>query len=116
MSKNVSMDNKHGDCCGCPALMSDGRLFMQWQPKGSFNQRLQSTLNLTGDKLRANLQQNPAIADIDGLSDEKLACKPNPKFYIDSSNFHKMMLDSQLAELQVPAQVNGFILKDLYTA
>jgi hypothetical protein len=111
----AASDNKHGECCGCPALMSDGRLLTHWQPKKQFNQRLLNSFNgMDSEQQRYMLQQNPALADIDGMTDERLACRPDAKFYIDSSDFHKQMFAQQMAELQVPQQVNGVVYRQLF--
>lgn len=111
----AASDNKHGDCCGCPALMSDGRLLTHWQPKKQFNQRLLNSItNSDSEQQRYMLQQNPALADIDGMTDERLSCRPDAKFYVDSSNFHKELDAAQMGQLQVPQQVNGFVLRQLF--
>lgn len=91
-------DNKHGECCGCPALMADGRLFTQWEPKRSFNMRLLRSLNASdSESLRYMLQKNPGLANIDKLDDDSIRCKSD-KFFTDSSNFHQMMNQAILSE------------------
>lgn len=107
-------DNKHGECCGCPAIMADGRLFTQWQPRRLFHERLLKNVSGESETQRYMLQQKPELVDIDAKSDDKLVCRPGANFYVDSSDYHQKLFNLQKEQLAVPNQVNGFVLRDLF--
>ena len=52
-------DNKFGKCCGCPALMSDGRIFTNYLLNSKLNSHIQNvTETANHHELRLHLQQN----------------------------------------------------------
>jgi hypothetical protein len=94
--------------------MSDGRFFTQWQPHGLFNQRMRAATNPDSETQRYMLQQKPELSDIDGMTEQRLVCRADSKFYTDSSNFHQQMFEAQGAELRVPYQIGGFVHRQLF--
>jgi hypothetical protein len=103
MSKNNSsqdnLNNKFGECCGCPALVNGDRLFNNYVSSRLRNDQIRKTLNLPDShSYRLVLQssgQNFVGEEIKRI--EKVRCKSNDKnkFYIDSSkyNFDKPLSD-----------------------
>lgn len=99
----MNSDSKHGTCCQCPALMSDGRAFTTWEPHSAFNYRL-GLVNQVRDSesLRMKLQENPVAVNINDFDNlENMTCK-GKQFFIDSSNFHKDMENAIFEETKKP--------------
>ena len=55
----MNSNNKFGKCCGCPALMSDGRLFTNYIDNKFLNEKAMKVNNHTDhNQYRSSLQEN----------------------------------------------------------
>lgn len=109
----MNSDSKHGTCCQCPALMSDGRAFTSWEPRGAFSYRLGKIAQTPDNEtLRYALQANPQLVNINESDKlEDMVCK-GPQFFIDSTNFHKNMEQAIANELLTANTVVGMANKE----
>ena len=96
MNKNTSnqsnLNNKFGECCGCPALVNGDRLFNNYVSSRLRNDQIRKSLNLPDSHSYRSVLQTSGK---DFISDEvkridNIRCKSNDKnkFYIDSSNYN----------------------------
>ena len=55
----MDQGNKFGECCKCPALMNDGRIFTNYMLNSKFNSTVKELNNIkTQNEYRHFLQQN----------------------------------------------------------
>jgi len=55
----MNSDNRFGECCKCPALMDDSRLFTNYLPSSKLNQYVKKVNNISNEnEYRAFLQKN----------------------------------------------------------
>jgi hypothetical protein len=93
MSKNnLNLNNKFGECCNCPALMSDrGRMFTNYVSSRIYNDNDAKRLKIfDANTYRENLQVFGSIYRSSEIYKyEQVKCKTNAKnkFYIDSSHY-----------------------------
>ena len=93
MSTNkLNLNNKYGECCNCPALMSDhGRMFTNYISSRLYNDIFSKSLKSSDShSYREKLQNNSQILSSNEIVKyEQVRCKSNNinKFYIDSSNY-----------------------------
>ena len=98
-SSQYNLNNKFGECCGCPGLMNDDRLFNNYVSSRIQNDQIRKSLNLPDSHSYRSILQNAGqnFLDEDIKRIEKIRCKSNTKnkFYIDSSkyNFDKPLTD-----------------------
>jgi hypothetical protein len=98
-SSQYNLNNKFGECCGCPGLMNDDRLFNNYVSSRIQNDQIRKSLNLPDSHSYRSILQNAGqkFLDEDIKRIEKIRCKSNTKnkFYIDSSkyNFDKPLID-----------------------
>ena len=87
-----NINNKFGVCCGCPALVSDDRLFNNYVSSRIKNDNFKKSLYLTNTHShRLILQTNGQNLINDEIKRiEKSRCTTNKKnkFYIDSSKYN----------------------------
>lgn len=88
----MNLNNKFGNCCGCPAL-NDAREFTEHRSPSIYNNEMMKTMGKTNSNdYRESLQSNgeSIIRNIYNNFENNYKCKNNGSnvFYIDSSNFH----------------------------
>jgi hypothetical protein len=96
MSKNNSsqnnLNNKFGECCGCPALVNGDRIFNNYVSSRLRNDQIKKSLNLSDSHSYRLVLQNTGQNIINNETNRlnNLRCKSDGKnkFYIDSSNFN----------------------------
>jgi hypothetical protein len=99
MSNIEPLNNKFGQCCGCPALMSDkGRLFTNYVSSRIYNDVNSKKLKVPdAHSYREKLQNDPKIRINEINKYESVRCKSDSKnkFYFDSSNytFNRPLID-----------------------
>lgn len=81
-----SDDNKFGQCCKCPAMMSDGRLFTNYLSHSYLNNDIQKINNIyNSNHYRVFLQKNSNQIrnNINQFNNNKLLCTfaTNKKLY-----------------------------------
>lgn len=85
------LNNKFGDCCNCPALINDDRLFNNYTSSRLYNDILRRSLKLSDSHdYRDNLQKNGIdIMKTKVYNVEKIRCKndKNNDFYYDFSKY-----------------------------
>ena len=90
-SSQYNLNNKFGECCGCPALMNDDRLFNNYVSSRIQNDQIRKSLNLPDShSYRKTLQNNGQdFINNDVKRIENVRCKSNSKnkFYIDYSKY-----------------------------
>jgi len=93
--------------------MSDGRAFTSWEPRGAYNFRLGKIAKTTdNESLRYALQANPELVNINETDKlDNMVCK-GPKFFVDSTNFHKNMEEVMSNELFKVNTVVGMATKE----
>lgn len=88
---NMDLNNKFGKCCRCPALMSDGHLFTNWESSRLYNDAIRRNYGISGsNSYREILQFTGAIITANEQTQyEKARCVDDykNKFYIDSSKW-----------------------------
>lgn len=95
----MNSNNKFGKCCNCPAIMSDSRLFTNWETSKTYNYKLGVKLNTdTNTKYKKMLVANPEYITNDFHIDSN-KCNNNDKFYKDTSLYHKTFTDNILNEM-----------------
>lgn len=71
----MNADNRYGNCCNCPARMSDGRIFTNWVADERINYYIQSANNIyDSTEYRLFLQSNAdklMNTDLDFLNSKK---------------------------------------------
>jgi hypothetical protein len=93
MSTNeLNLNNKFGQCCNCPALMSDkGRMFTNYVSSRIYNDYASKMFFISdAHTYREKLQVDGSAIRADEIQKyEKNKCKNNKKnsFYIDSSKY-----------------------------
>ena len=91
MSNIDFLNNKFGQCCGCPALMSDkGRIFTNYVSSRIYNDDNSKQLKVSdAHSYREKLQTDKKIRSNDVNKYETIRCKSDSKnkFYIDSSKY-----------------------------
>ena len=92
MSKNnLNLNNKFGECCGCPALMSDsGRMFTNYVSSRLYNDDYSKNLKVHDAHSYREKLQNDSLSrqyEINKLETARCTNKGSNQFYIDSSNF-----------------------------
>lgn len=103
-NSNLSLNNKFGQCCGCPALMSDkGRLFTNYMSSRIFNDINSKQLKVPdAHSYREKLQNDSSIRQNEISKFESVRCKSDSKnkFYIDSSKytFDKPLTDEYVGQ------------------
>jgi hypothetical protein len=100
----MNLNNKFGECCSCPALISDGRLFTSYVPRKDFNNQLMKQIKVTNNNdYREFLQNNgdTIIASIQETLDSSIKCADtkNVRFNqsIDIDAFFNEQLQKELA-------------------
>jgi hypothetical protein len=100
----MNLNNKFGECCSCPALISDGRLFTSYVPRKDFNNQLMKQIKVTNNNdYREFLQNNgdKIIASIQETLDSSIKCADtkNVRFNqsIDIDAFFNEQLQKELA-------------------
>ena len=90
-NSNLSLNNKFGQCCGCPALMSDkGRLFTNYVSSRIYNDMNSKQLKTSdAHSYRERLQNESSIRSNEIAKYETVRCKDDSKnkFYIDGSKY-----------------------------
>lgn len=84
------LNNKFGNCCNCPGLTDDDRLFNNYTSSRVYNDSLKKSLKLTDThEYRDMLQKNGLDYMRDNVYNvEKIKCKNNNnKFYYDLSKY-----------------------------
>lgn len=88
---NLNQNNKFGECCGCPALMSDGHLITNWASSSIYNDEYMKLLKINNSHTyRNNLQTNAqSLMTNEHKYFDQVTCKSDKKnkFYIDSSKY-----------------------------
>jgi len=91
---DLSLNNKFGQCCDCPALMSDkGRMFTNYVSSRLYNDSYSKFLKVPdAHSYRNKLQEEGNLfRSIEVYRFDKAKCKSDGKtkalFYIDSSNY-----------------------------
>lgn len=109
----MNLNNKFGECCNCPALMDDSRLFTSYVPRRDYNALLMKDTQLTNSIDYKNmLQQNGAeiIASIQRNLNTNFRCTTtgNNQFYVvpDVNAYFDNLL---FAELQIKNDFNNNI-------
>ena len=93
MSKNnLNLNNKFGECCGCPPLMSDRRMFTNYVSSRTFNDENRKAMKL-GDShaYRSKLQSDGSIIaanEVAKVENQRCRSDGKTKFYIDSSKYN----------------------------
>ncbi len=90
-SIDLNLNNKFGQCCNCPALMSDkGRLFTNYMSSRLYNDTNSKHLKVfDSHSYREKLQSDQTLRINENVKYEKVRCKNNGKnmFYIDGSQY-----------------------------
>lgn len=84
------LNNKFGNCCNCPSLSNDDRIFNNYTSNRIFNDTLRRSLKLCDSHdYRDNLQKNGLKYMKSSVYDvEKLKCNSKTnKFYFDFSEY-----------------------------
>lgn len=103
-NSNLNLNNKFGQCCGCPALMSDkGRLFTNYMSSRLYNDINSKQLKVPDShSYREKLQNDSSLRQNEILKFETVRCKSDGKnkFYIDSSKytFDKPLTDAYVGQ------------------
>jgi hypothetical protein len=91
-SSQNNLNNKFGECCGCPALVNDDRLFNNYVSSRLRNDQIRKSLNITDSHTyRSILQtasQNFIGDDIKRIENSRCKSNDKNKFYIDSSKYN----------------------------
>ncbi len=90
---NSNLNNKFGKCCGCPPIMTRGRLFRNFVSSHIFEDSNRKRLNMPDSHAYRKELQTNAISHIQepiNNLEKNHKCKSdsNNKFYIDSSKFN----------------------------
>jgi hypothetical protein len=105
----MKSNNKFGKCCNCPALMSDSRLFTNWETSKTYNYKLGVKLNTnTNTKYRNILRTNPEYI-INEFNDKIIECNKNSGFYIDTTLHHQKFTDNIINEMYKDYTVRPFM-------
>jgi hypothetical protein len=105
----MELNNKFGNCCNCPALMSDGRLFTSYVPHKEYNSRLMKELGVSNSiEYKTVLQNNGETINKD-IIDKLTAgtiCKNNGtnKFY-QQVNINEYFDNNFLEKLNSPSEL-----------
>lgn len=104
----MNSNNKFGQCCDCPAIMSDSRLFTNWETSKTFNYKLAHKLNVdTNTKYKKLLVSNPEYVTNDFYKDS-IKCKNDKKFTKDSTLYHQQFTEQILDEMYTEKIVRPF--------
>ena len=92
IDEDLSLNNKFGKCCGCPALMSDkGRMFTNYVSSRLYNTNLSKNMKTPdSNAYRLKLQKDQediASQELAKLETAKCTSNKQNKFYIDSSKY-----------------------------
>lgn len=102
-------NNKFGKCCNCPALMSDSRLFTNWETSKTYNYKLGVKLNTnTNTKYRNMLITNPEYI-INEFNNKIFECNKDSGFYIDTALHHRKFTDNIINEMYKDYTVRPFL-------
>ena len=104
----MNSNNKFGKCHNCPAIMSDSRLFTNWETSKTYNFKLRTKLNTdTSTKYKQMLIANPEHIT-DQFYKESNKCNNNDTFYKDTSLYHREFTDKILNEMNKDYTVRPF--------
>ena len=104
----MNSNNKFGQCCDCPAIMSDSRLFTNWETSKTYNYKLAVKLNAdTNTKYKKLLLSNPEYVTND-FNKNNITCNYDDKFNKDSSSYHKQFTEKILNEMYEQQTVRPF--------
>lgn len=113
----MNLNNMYGECCKCPALMADGRLFTIWEPRQQFHQKLTKKLKTSNDhETRQYLSKQPApvqVFEYENIVNNICNNQGINQFNVDTSNFHQLFQKKLQEEIEKPQTVDGLIQKDL---
>lgn len=73
----MNLNNKFGECCSCPALISDGRLFTSYVPRKDLNYLLMKQVKVTNNNDYKDFLQNNSeqiVSSIQLTLDSSLKC------------------------------------------
>ena len=87
------MNNRYGECCGCPAHMSDARLFTNYQKSSVVNQQIRAANNIeTNNQYRQYLQNNAVtiLKNIENDNNTNLVCQTNVGKQCSSFSLNQM--------------------------
>lgn len=102
----MNSNNKFGKCCNCPAIMSDSRLFTNWETSKTYNYKLALKLKTdTNTKYKQALVSNPQFISNEFLINK---CNENDEFYQDTSLYHKNFKDNILNEMHKKYTIKPF--------
>ena len=100
----MNLNNKFGECCSCPALISDGRLFTSYVPRKDLNIQLMKQVKVTNNNDYKDFLQNNGeqiILSIQSTLDSSLKCTDtkNIRFnqLVDIDSYFNEQLQKELA-------------------
>ena len=103
----MNSNNKFGKCCKCPALMSDSRLFTNWETSKTYNYKLGKKLNTESNtEYKNKLLTNPDYEIKD--NNDSIKCYKNKSFNEDSTLYHKQFTDNIFNEMNKDINVIPF--------
>lgn len=88
LNLNLNLNNKFGECCSCPALITNDLIFNNYISARIYNDSIMKSIDvLDTHKYRSILQSDKNIVT---NKNKFLKCKSNNKnlFYIDSSKYN----------------------------
>ena len=62
------MNNKFGECCNCPALMADGRLFTQYTNRRHYNTEIMRMMNVNNSHQYRTVITNNGVKLINNIN------------------------------------------------
>ena len=107
----MNSNNRFGKCCNCPALMSDSRLFTNWETSKTYNYKLGLKLNAESNtEYKNKLLTNPDIElkDNNNINNDSIKCYKNKMFNDDSTLYHKQFTDNIFNEMSKEIIVRPF--------
>lgn len=109
----MNVNNKYGQCCGCPAFMNDSRIFTIWEPNKLYHYKLSQYYNVSNDNaLRYNLTNKPESLDkYNNAILSTTLCKNDNvlSFNNDGNTFHEIFNDMFDQYISRPEKVSFVI-------
>jgi len=105
----MNIDNKFGECCKCPALMQDGRIYTSYAPRRDYNASLMKEFKVSNSNEYRHFLQNNGKSIINSLHhnfEDSFRCVDTAtnKFNV-SHDVHKIFNDMLQEELKKPTEL-----------